>query len=333
MSHLVIKLDANDTGVRPMPANTPFWTCQAITLLGDNQTLYGDTATAVGRVTTLEVQVSNTGVSAFHDVTVEAWVCNYTLGYVGPGSAIPGPPPTSFTGTTASVPAGAQPVIVQCTPTWTPSAAQAAINVETEPDGTQAAHVCVGANAYGTDASGQPVGAALPTGAIDPLHRSEHGQTNIKVRQVKYATPMPRPFMRVVLENRDEEPLAATVTLAYVGAPLTASDINPIATGKYGTHPFRASPHIPIDFDIDEREGPMESEARREGEYLMPHSRRPRPKVRSFKLEPKEQRPLFLKARLSEREEPGNVHVFDAISRDHQGRIMGAARMILLLVE
>jgi hypothetical protein len=338
---LVVRLNSSDDGVRP-PApgvDFPFWTCESISMTGppgEAANLYDPNMTAVGRTTTVNVAVWNKGSTRLEDVNVEAWVFNFTAGYVGPGSNIIRDPVTgqtfTFTGYLPSLDAG-QSSRIACSPTWTPTAEQARINEVVDPAGVHSAHVCIGANAY---ANG--VGASLTTGGVDPVNNSQQGWRNISILAVARGSEA-RLARGIMLDNpRGDRDLDLTVDLIHVPDPLTPTEIEHIRSGPYGRRQWRRSPLDPIDFDIDDQEDeslPGERDRARQGRAEAigrAGDRRPRRrKRRRMRLRKNERRRVLLKARLREDEEPGNLHTFDAVTRDADGSIIGGARLLVLI--
>lgn len=333
MSNLVLKVSSGDTGT--LPRGGVLWACESLKLIGDNQSTYGYGATAAGRPTQVLVEATNTGRDIITEVQLDAWVCDFTFGYIGPGSAIrqvpsdPASPPLAFNGYISQIPAMST-VNRLLDPVWTPTAAQAKVNEVTEPDGTKTkwAHVCIGAVAYGYSL-GKMVGSPLTTAGVDVANRTEHGWRNIQVFAV------PKGSEALVLQGatlhnpHDKQGLELDVTLMSVPGELDEHDLNHINSGRYGGREYRKSPLPPIDFGIDDRERPMTA-----GEgALTVVGRWPRPRSKKFKLRAKQKKQVYFKARLSELEEPGNVHVFDAISRDVDGAIIGGARLLVLVEE
>jgi hypothetical protein len=327
MSNLLIKLNATDTGARDLPPGSAFWACEGIKLLGEKQDLYGYGATAVGRETRVRVDVTNTAAPAIHQVNIQAWVCNFVIGYVGPGSKIAGTP--SFTGFVTSIP-GNSTVEVPMAPLWTPTEAQMQVNLEGE-GADRYAHLCVGANVYGETPVGIPIGGSLDIGGVDPVRRSEHGWRNIRVFLVK-RTSEPRPSQGVVLANLDEDRARVFTVTVSASSLLTATDMTHILSGPFAEHRFQRSPLPPLAMDIGVRPEPLETpESILDGREVVRFGKHPRPVRKEFKLRPKQQRKLFFKARLSSQEAPGNVQPFDVLTQDEDGTIIGGARLLALV--
>ena len=329
MSNLLLRINSADMGA--LPRGGAIWACESLQLTGDNQVAYGYGATAAGRETRLRIEATNRSSQPITDVNLEAWVCDFTFGYIGPGSAIrqdpanPSSPPLAFTGYISSIPAG-DTVGRFLDPVWTPTTAQAKVNEVTEPNGTKWAHVCVGAVSYGIE-RGMPVGGPLTTAGVDVANRTEHAWRNVQIFAVRKGSEALAVHGATLQNPHDRKGIEFEVTLIPVAGELQEVDINHINSGPYRDHDYRKSPLPPVDFDIDETKKPMKPGK----EALKVIGRRPRPKVKKFKLKAKQKKQVFFKARLSELEEPGNVHVFDAVTRDADGAIVGGARLLVLV--
>lgn len=168
---LLIKDQATDTGVRPFADgdNEPYYLSPSINLVGGV-----DQGTAkVGAANTIDVTVKNISTDAISDITIEVWVCDFTMG-VSPASSLnsanPGGAPLIgfFAGPL-------QPNAEQVIPTesaWTPTGADAALN---------GGHVCIAANCF-SDSDGAPL--AAENNAFKFLCDSHHAQRNIHIAQV-----------------------------------------------------------------------------------------------------------------------------------------------------
>ena len=156
---LLIRYNGTDNGTRPITpcdASNPYWISPSLWLDHPADTTIDEATTKVGVATTLKVLVHNIGAQPVNNVSVEAFVCDFTAG-VSPASAIAGT--GKFTGFVNTIgTGGSNSAVVSCTPIWTPNTTQLAIN---------GGHVCLFANCF-SDSDGQSV----DTMAVDPVTKS-----------------------------------------------------------------------------------------------------------------------------------------------------------------
>jgi len=174
--NLYIKYGASDMGTRPIPANTPFWTTPSI-WLGSTQ---GDTTAVVGQDKPIMVTVDRMNGSTETGVaSIQAWVTKSTT-QPGPSGAVLGSA-GGIPGLSTGLNPGAYPMTASGMD-WTPAA--------TEVDSPGVFHHCVAVNVY--ILFGDPEGAELKNGYIDPVNDQHHGQLNISI----VAAPMPQKMIR-----------------------------------------------------------------------------------------------------------------------------------------
>lgn len=202
---LYIKVDANDDGTRPLPAGTVTWTSPSIWLTDAQGT--GIPSARVNQQCWINVQVDTTTEEFKENAKVQVWVCDYTLGGVGPASVLKsGSAGTSAgrTGTVALVTGAKRVARVR----WTPVDADL-INTADPNSG----HVCAGANVY--VAGNAPEGAVMSAGFVDVLKNQHHAQRNLSV--VKTAARM---FFPTFITNPDPEPREFVLETAWLGPEL-----------------------------------------------------------------------------------------------------------------
>ena len=169
---LLIRDSGADTGARPFANgdNEPYWNSPSINLFinGANQ----NGLAKVGAQNAVVVTVTNISQAPLSDVSVEVWVCDFTMG-VSPSTSLnssnPGGAP--MTGFFAGPLAPAASHDITAGP-WTPVAADATLN---------GGHVCIAANCF-ADNDGGPL--ASEGNAFKFLCDSHHGQRNIHVAAV-----------------------------------------------------------------------------------------------------------------------------------------------------
>ena len=207
---ILIAYDPTDTGSRPSPPNIPFWATPNIrmALATDVPALKSPAAwdtpqyanwngqVDVGSTYQMLVRVRNTDPSNQRvNLQLQGWVADYTIGGVGPTSAIgqngpnpgPGNPELSFTGFNAGPLATANAanppasmLVLVSEESWTVTTGAAAVN---------GGHVCVGANVYttgdaSTPADGQQFFGMNPNLFLDPTCDRMYGQRNVQIVQV-----------------------------------------------------------------------------------------------------------------------------------------------------
>ncbi len=173
--NLYIKYGAADTGARPIPANTPFWTSPSIWL----DTL-GNTTATVNVKTPVRVQVDRmNGSSETGTASVQAWVTHSTTQPGPSGAVLSSAGGSSGLSQVLGGPASYPQVASM---DWTPWPG--------DEDQPGVFHSCVSANVY--ILLGDPEGNQLTTGFIDPVHDQHHGQLNISI----VTAPAPQKMIR-----------------------------------------------------------------------------------------------------------------------------------------
>ena len=159
---LLIRRDGSDAGKRPIDPCTNYWSSPDLFVEGG----VSNTQAKEGVAHTIKARVKNIGTTDVEDINVEAWVCDYTAGPLPEGQLDPPGRVTGFRGGPLSAGASA---VIGCSPTWTPTSAQADMN-----DG----HLCLAANAWAEQP--QPDGQENPPGGtLKICCDSHHGQCNI----------------------------------------------------------------------------------------------------------------------------------------------------------
>ncbi|NRQ31928.1 hypothetical protein HII36_08755 [Nonomuraea sp. NN258] len=170
---LFVKYALSDTGKRPVPQGIHFWVTPSIWLTGGI-----DLSTAkVGVRNTINVRVDSMSVEPKANVTVQVWVCDYTVGGIGPAAVLTSGSAggnmgnaVTLNGVSAGAPGTAQIA-------WTPVPADL-INSNDPNSG----HVCIAANVYVElgDVEGKPESF----GFLDPAGNQHHAQRNIGLLRV-----------------------------------------------------------------------------------------------------------------------------------------------------
>ncbi|MFE5923665.1 hypothetical protein [Streptomyces sp. NPDC056468] len=228
---LLLAYGPGDTGGRPTPPGVPFWVSPEIRLatLADAPGLIADPAgwearpwnrrAEVGTDYYVLVRVRNTDPERErHFLNFHAWVCDYTLGRVGPAtSTLPGIQ-QGFTGlSTATLPphanlADPQPMqVIQSSGLWTPTEEQRAKN---------GGHFCLGVVVWaeadtGSTPSTPQDGFDQPGGYLDPTCDRRHGQGNMTIVPKPVGIRADLPIMLMVPVT-DRCPLQARITLRPV---------------------------------------------------------------------------------------------------------------------
>src|SRR3954451_24915494 len=162
---LLIKRDGTDNGSRPLEVCDNYWSSPDLFIEGGPS----NTQAIQGVAHTVKVRVKNISTTdPVEDIDVEAWVCDYTAGPLPTGQIAPPGRMTGFRGGTLGPGASA---VIACAPTWTPTAAQVAINN---------GHLCLAANGWGE--LPQPDGSELAAaGILKICCDSHHAQCNISL--------------------------------------------------------------------------------------------------------------------------------------------------------
>jgi hypothetical protein len=161
---LLMRRDGADTGARPIDPCTNFWSSPDLFVSGGTS----NTQAQQGVVHTIRARVKNISTQAVEDVNVEAWVCDYTAGPLPTGQISPPGKVSGFRPGTLGAGASA---VIDCSPTWTPTAAQVAMNN---------GHLCLAANTWAE--LPRPDGVELPAaGTLKICCDSHHAQCNISL--------------------------------------------------------------------------------------------------------------------------------------------------------
>jgi hypothetical protein len=244
------------------------------------------------------------GATTLEDVSVEAWVCNYTLGEVGPATAIT----PRFVGTAFGPLSPGASVVVDLDK-WTPTHDQATTNM---------GHVCLGANCWAGDPGAPTDGRPLPAtgGHLNYCCDSHTGQLNLQLTPLVHDEQQdPIPFMMF----GGEEGLEAEI---HIAPPRR------VLLGKFEQQ-FILQNHV-----LAEALRPLEKR-------LKPHPSKFKPgrfeiagpgmkpghhgKIR---LGPKEEARFDVRVQGHPKDDPGAVHAFDMVATDPNGETIGGARLL-----
>jgi hypothetical protein len=350
---ILIAYGPGDTGDRPLAAGIPFWATPNIRLaLQADLANLSNPATwdtpqyanwngqvEISSAYNLLVRVRNTDPSQQRaSLNLQGWVSDYTMGGVGPGSAIlldpaqpPGPsnPPVSFNGfnngplgtaDTANPSDPASMLVLVSNEQWVPNANQLAVN---------GGHVCTAVNVW-ADATGNgtttPVdGSILASNFLDATCDRMYGQRNVQIVTAPQGQHIQIPAM-ILVPATDRCPLRAAVAIRPVelkegqgGGLLDVPELSRAASD----HAI-AQLHRP---EGDPRRyvwcGPGD------GDHDHDHDGEPL----KVNLEPGER--ADLKVNLDARSQrPGDAYALDLITTDTAtGRLFGAARMLVLVTD
>lgn len=345
---LVIRYKSTDNGTRPIApcdASNPYWISPDIWLEHPSDNTIDEATTKVGVVTTLKVLVHNVGAQPVNNVNVEAFICDFTAG-VSPASAITGT--GKFTGFVSTVAGGNTGAIVTCTPTWTPTSTQLAIN---------SGHVCMLANCY-SDTDGQTV----DTMAVDPVTHSlpiccdshlaqrnihivaaSQGQGGAGLRNIPI-------LMMVANPSRD---LAFTVTPGIrrvVGAgAITKNERWMLQTSPFiktvdinGRKRFVLADQDQIRFTnraaerkanlLPEDVTLIHASRFRKFDYLFRADEIGEGRDLRIPLEPREAKPVTVNLQLNTNEAIGSTHTFDITHSTPDGILLGGVRVLTVIV-
>ncbi|MFE5720445.1 hypothetical protein [Streptomyces erythrochromogenes] len=169
---LYIKYTTGDDGSQEIPAGAVFWASPSIWLTDTSGASIPQAK--VGVDNWVHVQVDSMNSEVRDNVKVQAWVCDYTPGFIGPDSARPssgganGRTGSISTGVSKTAPGVAKVV-------WRPLDTDLinGPNIDT-------GHLCVGANVF-VETLPAPEGARLSSGKLDVISNRHHGWLNITV--------------------------------------------------------------------------------------------------------------------------------------------------------
>ena len=343
---LVIRYKGTDTGARPIEpcgGPNPFWVSPSIWLDHPADSSIDEATTRVGLATTLKVLVHNIGAAPVNNVSVEAYVSDFTAG-VSPASAIPGTGKfTGFVGTIGT--GGSNSAVVACTPVWTPTAAQLGIN---------GGHLCMFANCF-SDTDGQSVDTMM----VDPVTHSlpfccdSHlAQRNIRIVAASKGAGLGKIRFDLLAANPSpDQPIEVTPIIRRVAGPAAITknerwllETSPwIETIKIGTRnryvlanqgeivfPRRAAARqttlTPDDVVLIGRsrfrkfDFGFAAERVGEGRDIV------------IGLEPREAKPVTVNLALNANEALGSTHTFDVAQTTRDGIVIGGVRVLVLVV-
>lgn len=307
MKHLTFRFSQADDGTRPVPTGERTSRSPDIWLdHGGDTTVDAYTANAApGAVNVIMVRVHNFSDEPLGDINVEAWVCDYTMGF-GPSAQIASAGPLPRTGFFAGPLAPGDWRTIVCEPPWDPAPGDKALN---------GGHVCLAANCWAeTPPEGQPL-----SGELDFRCDAHHAHRNIAVRAISLAVGELILELPVMATNPDpQQEWRFLVTIR----PVTAHDLEVawedllevLQTGPLAGSDVRPSPLEPLEVSLI-------------GDGLEPTAGQ----EQIIALGPGEQRPLIMRIVLSPNEEIGNVHMFDAIQVRGEEEEIGSARLVAVV--
>jgi hypothetical protein len=240
-------------------------------------------------------------------VTVEAWVCDYTAGEVGPSTAIT----PRFVGTAFGTINPGQSVDVTVD-TWTPTHAQATTN---------GGHVCLGANCWAGDAGNPSDGRPTPPGGhLSYCCDSHCGQLNLQVTALAFGK-MGHMFMGM---NGGAKGLNARIRMLPAKGRVFGATERTVIRDSRALHDALSPAQL-------KRFKPFRSRLRPAGFAIAGRGVEPGESI-EISLKPKEKRKLDLQVEASPNERPGAVQVFDVITTDADGETLGGARLLAVVV-
>ena len=347
---ILIAYDPTDTGNRPFGTNIAYWATPNIrmALATDVPALMSPAAwdnppyanwngqVEVGSTYQMMVRVRNTDPSSPRDnLQLQGWVADYTMGGVGPTSALgqngpnpgPGNPELSFTGFNAGPLAAANPanpndpasmLVLHSEESWTVTSGVAAVN---------GGHVCTGANVYtmgdgSTPADGQQFFGVNPDLFLDPSCDRMYGQRNVQIVQVAQGQHVQIPAV-LFLPTMARRPLQAAVA------------IRPVALKEGQGGVLQDVPELSRaarDLAITQLQRP-EGDPLRDvwwGPDRLPNGD-PDPGLLKVTVEPG--RRMELKVNLgAQNHRPGDAYALDLVTTDTAtGRLFGGARVYVLV--
>lgn len=174
---LYVKYKDTDDGTQVIPEGVPFWTSPSVWLTGpggESKANGPDDTTAYAGENWVHVQVDSTSTTDYEGIGVQVWVCDYTMGFIGPDSARP-----SVKGATGKL-GSIHTAVHKGTPgtmhvSWTPDADDL-INSPNPGQG----HECVAVNVYYENLPA-PEGARMSTGRLDVINNRHHAQCNLTI--------------------------------------------------------------------------------------------------------------------------------------------------------
>ncbi|MGW6058044.1 hypothetical protein [Streptomyces sp. NPDC055189] len=330
---LFVAYGANDTGVRPAPAGTPLWLSPDIRLASQKEApdliTHPDdwdinpwiAQVEVGTEYYFLVRVRNNDPERQrHFLNFQAWVCDFTLGGIGPASKVSG----EFQGySTVPLPAHSNPnaprpmVVMNSSSLWKPTAEDLARNQ---------GHHCVGVVAWAeADTVATPPtptdGRDLVGSYIDPSCDRRHAQRNLSVIPKSVGIRGDLPIMLMVPVT-DRCPLQAQITLRPVDLSDGAGRPQPVpelirAAHEHGLDQLYLPDGAPFEYVGIGRAGGNSHE-----------------KDLHTKLKPGGRLDMQFTLDPSPEEKPGDVYAFDAVTTDTATRQRsGAARVYVLVTD
>jgi hypothetical protein len=310
--HLLIRRNTSDTAAaRPITPCTDFWTSPDIWLdPGDGSK---QTSASEGQKVAVMVRVTNSGAEnqtpkSISDINVEAWVCNYTLGCVGPTTALT--PPGRFEGFVPGPVNAGSAIDVNCGD-WTVGSGE----VE-----TNNGHLCLGANAWATSPND---GRALPSGGqVIPCCDSHHGQRNLQLIAVDAGDDA---YIEVFLENPDGR-RALNAKLEMYPARGEMLFGKPEREFILGHHQMQelVGPKALEGLEL-KRARKRPEDWGFEGKGIKPG------KKTQVELKPKRSIKVKMRVRANRADRPGTVYVMDALTTDPRDRPIGGARLLVMV--
>lgn len=297
---LLLKYSAADTGTRPIPPGTQFWSSPAVTL----NTADGNYV--VGTNPTIDVTVTILGSTAYQDLSVQVWVCDPST-VAGPSTALqPYSGATSLTlsGYTSTVTGSSVLVPVTGFKPYT--------GISTLPGG----HCCLIANCFGTTSSGQDGNDLNEENAInlpnevqtDP-HVAQHNIFADAVMMIRSNPILSFPFKAATPLRTGTDHVGIELVHVNRSKPLEDHDIAFLKRSRFKGLPLHSAISVPKSLVIG-------GEDQRASQHL--------------RLDLQARKAVTLKAQIEfdEREKPGGVHVFEVVQKSAAGKVQGGFRLL-----
>lgn len=289
--------DGESVGDVPLDPCGNFWSSPDLWVDGGPDR----TTAREGATMRIFARVTNGGDKPFEDINVEAWVCDYTAGPLPTGQL---DPPSRVTGFAPGPLNPGQSAVIECAPTWVPTAAQVRINN---------GHLCLAANTW---ADTPPDGAELPAArAILPCCNTHHAQRNIALVAARSGMRIKQLMRLSGFEKGKEQRVLIEFRPVTDRRAFGAGELDLLRSSRYGRRLKRWQLGNPKEAKIELVGENVEGTR---GELV---------------LRPGKPREVTMDVGVPGGLQPGTILLFDTVTREPRTRdLLGGARLMVLVV-
>lgn len=329
----------------PYDPCTNYWTCTNLKIFHggsitfDEATAGFDSSNPTGPqaiLNRIQVRVFNVSSNDIHNVNVEAWVCNFTMGVtINSSLSSSNPAHQPMTGFVSVIPAGGS-ALVTCSPDWVTTQADVMLN---------GGHVCIAACCYTDPQDPNDNGQAVtpgdiingPTGSdFNFCCDAHHAQRNIAVRAVPVGQRKEGGFQfKFFADNPDPERELEVVMEIKHATGVHAFGRNEqqlLLSGPHATVLITDDCGCQLVLAGDPRETPIHESHHKPRAVVLEGEGIGRGNILKAVFPPKGRIPMAMFVEFAPEEDLGGFHTFDVTETDTKGNVVGGVRVMTLFV-